>query len=80
MFLVLIAGAFVWAVGRLGGGGRTLAPEPPAAREILDRRLASGELTSEEYDQLLGKLCDRSRSPDDRAEHSALGAVATKQR
>jgi uncharacterized membrane protein len=78
--LVLIVGAFVWAVGRLGGGGRTQTPEPPAAREILDRRLASGELTSEEYDLLLGKLCGGSRSADDMAKGSALGAVATEER
>lgn len=39
----------VWAVVSLGRNGRR---ETPSAREVLDRRLAEGDITVEEYERL----------------------------
>ncbi len=56
---VLLIALVVWAVANLLGGGprrveRTDLAERP--EEILDRRLASGEIDSGTYDALRGKL------------------------
>lgn len=61
LWIVLIA-VIVWAVthlfpGRPGGGGERRSEayyETP--KEILDRRLASGEIDIEKYDAMLAKL------------------------
>ena len=67
VFVGLIT-AMVLVVARLFGAGHRVAPAaavpPPApggsaqpsAREILDRRLASGEITPEHYDEVRAKL------------------------
>jgi putative membrane protein len=60
---VLLVVAIVWALRELrSGGGRepTEAPEPPAEDPfaILDRRLASGEIDPERYDELRDKLAE----------------------
>ena len=47
-WLAVIALA-VWAVVSLGRDGRR---ETPSAREVLDRRLAEGDITVEEYERL----------------------------
>lgn len=39
------------------GGGSSEPPETP--KQILDRRLASGEITIEEYRRILQELSDR---------------------
>jgi uncharacterized membrane protein len=54
LMLALLAGAAVWIAGSLkvhdrAGVGAVLERSP---REILDRRLAAGELTVEQYDEL----------------------------
>jgi putative membrane protein len=61
IIFLLIAGGIYWLVNALSGssGGE----QPPAAgegsaREILDRRLAKGELTIEQYKQLRDALDD----------------------
>jgi len=57
LWVVLIA-AIVWAMATLFGrndrtSGATIADRP---EEILDRRLASGEIDSDTYDTLRSKL------------------------
>jgi uncharacterized membrane protein len=55
----LIAGGIYWFVSALSGRTGGEQPRPPgegSAREILDRRLAKGELTVEEYEQLRDTL------------------------
>jgi len=63
----LIAAAIVWLVSRRRGS-------PPAstgaAGEILDRRLASGEITSEQYEELRETL---GSSPRDQQPPSPVG-------
>lgn len=62
ILVALAVGVIVWLLssltGRAAGG-----PAPPAStREILDRRLASGELTSQQFHELDEELHDR-RAP-----------------
>jgi uncharacterized membrane protein len=58
ILVALAVGVIVWLVSSLTGRS-TGGPAPRAsAREILDRRLASGELTSQQYDELGEKLHD----------------------
>jgi uncharacterized membrane protein len=70
IILALIAGTLAWLLSELRGGGSP-APEA-AAREILDRRLASGDIASDEYDQLREKLAARA-ARGDHAPSSAAG-------
>lgn len=56
IFLLLLIAAAVWVVSRLGATSIAERPE-----EILDRRLASGEIDGNAYDVLRKKL--RSRHP-----------------
>jgi putative membrane protein len=60
-----LLGVIVWAVLRivpaLGGGTRGDAAERP--REILDRRLARGEIDADTYDHLRAKLADGNPKP-----------------
>jgi len=58
IFLGLIIGLIVWAVSPHGDRGGSAPATGESAREILDRRLASGELTIEEYSQLREALDD----------------------
>lgn len=54
---VALLGTVVWAITRIvppRGGGANGPGESPA--EILDRRLARGEIGPEEYDRLRAKL------------------------
>ncbi|HLG08280.1 MAG TPA: hypothetical protein VI409_06390 [Gaiellaceae bacterium] len=57
---VLLIGAVVWAVANLfpgrGSGEPTSADRPERPDEILDRRLARGEIDSSTYDELRAKL------------------------
>ena len=55
IIFALIAGAIAWLVAELGGRNSKPAdssPQEGSAREILDRRLAKGELTVEQHRQL----------------------------
>jgi uncharacterized membrane protein len=55
LVLALILAAIVWLVRAQGGASPSPAGDPAAgasAREILDRRLASGEIDESEYRRL----------------------------
>jgi putative membrane protein len=58
VWVALIA-VIVWAVATLASRGRTSDETPDAGdgpQEILDRRLASGEIDPATYDDLRGRL------------------------
>jgi putative membrane protein len=54
IIFALIAGAIAWLVSELSGRNASTADPSSegSAREILDRRLAKGELTLEQYKEL----------------------------
>jgi uncharacterized membrane protein len=59
IILGLIVGVIVWAVSAASDrSSRDDSHSRASAREILDRRLASGELTAEQYEQLRDTLGD----------------------
>jgi uncharacterized membrane protein len=70
IILALIAGTITWLVRDLRGRGGSPA-EPVSAREILDRRLASGEITSQEFELLRAELDTSEASGDTRAAGAA---------
>jgi uncharacterized membrane protein len=55
VFWALLAVAIVWVVRGAAPG----APREPSARELLDRRLAHGEISPDEYRDLRAALEDR---------------------
>ena len=65
LFWVLLLVVIVWAAARLFPGSIATATGPavePAAerpQQILDRRLASGEIDVETYEQLRSKVSSR---------------------
>jgi putative membrane protein len=63
IILALIVGLIIWLVspGRRSDTAPTASRE--SAGEILDRRLASGELTVEQYQQLRGALDHTAHTP-----------------
>ena len=61
----LIVALIVWAVSQRGDRSATATGAGGSAREILDRRLASGELTAEQYEQLRATLGDAAPSTGD---------------
>jgi uncharacterized membrane protein len=54
----LIVALIVWAVSPRDDRGGSAAVTGESAREILDRRLASGELTAQDYKELREALSD----------------------
>ena len=58
VFWVVLIAAIVWAMAALFGGNERSSRAAIADRpeEILDRRLASGEITHDTYDTLRAKL------------------------
>ena len=63
LFWVLLIVAIVWALRELrtGGGREPSEPSEPRPEDpfaILDRRLASGEIDPETYDELRDKLAE----------------------
>jgi putative membrane protein len=59
LFWGLIIGLVVWLVvtlTRSGQSGASRGAQPDTALETLRRRLAAGEITSQEYDELRLKL------------------------
>lgn len=57
VFLALIGALIYWLLSATaGGGGPARGDSRESAKEILDRRLASGELTVEQYRQLRDTL------------------------
>lgn len=57
-FWIVLVAVVVWAVAALFPGRTLPGSASPAERpeEILDRRLALGEIAPEAYDELRGKL------------------------
>ncbi|MHB1567942.1 MAG: SHOCT domain-containing protein [Solirubrobacteraceae bacterium] len=75
IILGLIVGLIVWAVSPRGDRGGSAPTTGESAREILDRRLASGELTVEQYEQLREALGGAaSNSSDDLRPRDPAGA------
>jgi uncharacterized membrane protein len=74
IIFVLIVAAIVWLVSELGerGGGSPSSSVP--ARELLDRRLASGEITVDQYDHLRERLDTRSSASSEQRPASPAGA------
>ena len=64
IIFALIAGAIYWLATALTGRspGESAAGSEPSAREILDRRLASGEVTLEQYNELRDAIAGRPAS------------------
>jgi putative membrane protein len=59
LFWGLIIGLVVWlvvALTRSGQSGTSRSEQPESALETLRRRLAAGEITSDEFDALRQKL------------------------
>lgn len=71
LFWAAIIGLIVWSVLRLGRGtgagpvpiSRPPYPQHASAREILDRRYASGEIDAASYDEMRARL-EGSRAED----------------
>src|SRR5512142_2814679 len=67
IIIALVIAGIVWLVSALNnrGSGATASSGPArggSARDILDRRLASGELTIEQYQELRDALAGESPS------------------
>ncbi len=59
LFWALIIGLVIWAIvtlTRLSQAGSSRGPATDTALDILRRRLAAGEITPQEYDELRRKL------------------------
>lgn len=80
----LIAAAIYWLATSYRAGSATAATKDASAREILDQRLAKGELTIEQYQQLRDTLAtpgppttlsasDGPQTPPPRAAGAASG-------
>ena len=75
IILALIIGLIVWLVspGSRSDTGPTSSRE--SADEILDRRLASGELTVDQYQQLRAALDDAARTSDAQPSRDPAGVA-----
>ena len=74
IILGLIVGLIVWAVSPRAGRSGSANGAAGSAREILDRRLASGELAAEQYEQLRETLGDDAPSAGDPRPRTPAGA------
>ena len=75
IILALIVGLIVWL---LSAGSRSdTSPTAPreSADEILDRRLAGGEIAVEQYRQLRGALDDEALTSDPQPSREAAGVA-----
>lgn len=70
----LIVGLIYWAVSPSDGRESVASATGESPREILDRRLASGELTVEQYEQLRETLSDSSTTTSDSRPRDPVGA------
>jgi uncharacterized membrane protein len=73
LFVVTI----VWILFQLGARSGDRLSRSESAREILDRRLASGEITVDQYDQLRAKLDAESASSGEEREEQAGSPAGT---
>lgn len=53
ILLLVVIAVIVWAVGRASGPGQAAGP---SAEETLKQRYVRGEITKEQYDQILADL------------------------
>lgn len=74
IILGLIVGLIVWAVSPRSDGGGSAAVTAESAREILDRRLASGEITRQDYNDLREALSDAPSSASNSRPRDPAGA------
>jgi putative membrane protein len=77
IIIALVVAAIVWLISALGSRenrSTTSEADEPSAREILDRRLASGELTVEQYEQLREKIGDPAPTAHDTGPRRAARA------
>jgi hypothetical protein len=70
-----IVTAIVWIVSEAGNRGGGRVGPAVSAREILDQRLARGEIAPEQYDQLREKL-DATSAPSDPRPANPAGVSA----
>ena len=70
----LIVALIVWAVSPRGDRGGSAITTEESPREILDRRLASGQLTADRYEQLRATLGDAAPSTGDPRPRTPAGA------
>jgi uncharacterized membrane protein len=73
----LVAAAIVWALSMLSNRDRRFkAPNASEAspREILDRRLASGDLTVEQYKHLREAMEDSDQAPGETGRPASIAA------
>ncbi len=75
-FLELIAAGFWWAAAGPDNAGRTETAAEPPAREILDQRSVTGDVTPADYGQV-GASLGWSGAAD---EHASQGALAARER
>jgi uncharacterized membrane protein len=72
IIIALIVGLIVWAISPRGGRDSSPNATGESAREVLGRRLASGEITLEQYSQLREALNGAaSTTPDSRPKDPA---------
>jgi putative membrane protein len=65
ILVALVVGVTIVLVSALNNRGAHASGSAESAREILDRRLANGELTVEQYDRLRTALGDQVQSRPD---------------
>jgi uncharacterized membrane protein len=73
IILGLIVGLIVWVISPSSHASDGRATDE-SAREILDRRLASGEITRQEYNDLREALSDTPSSASDSRPRDPAGA------
>lgn len=75
IILALIVGLIVWLVSPSSRGDTGPTASRESADEILDRRLASGELTVDQYQQLRAALDDAARTSDAQPSRDPAGVA-----
>jgi putative membrane protein len=75
IILALIVGLIVWLVSPSSRSDASPSAAGESAREILDRRLAGGEITVEQYRQLRGALDDEALTSDPQPSREPAGVA-----
>jgi putative membrane protein len=75
IILALIVGLIVWLVSPSSRSDTGPTASRESADEILDRRLASGELTVDQYQQLRAALDDAARTSDAQPSRDPAGVA-----
>jgi uncharacterized membrane protein len=73
IILALIVGLIVWLVSPGSRSDTSPSAAGESARAILDRRLADGEITVEQYRQLRGALEDEAPASDPQPSREPAG-------